>query len=132
MADPLSESGGGNEPGFFESFRAVLNDFAALLHTRLELVQTEFEEEAERLKSVALLAAAALFLTGVGVILLTLLIVVIFWDTHRLLALGGLAVFYLAAAAIVGLVIRNKLRSHPKFLSATISEFAKDRERMDA
>ena len=130
MADELSETGADREPGFFDSLKAVITDFAALLHTRLELASTEFEEELERLKQMLLLAGIALFCFSVGVILSTIFVVVVFWDTHRLIALGGLAAFYLIAGLVVALVMRGKAAALPKFLSATISEFIKDRERL--
>jgi uncharacterized membrane protein YqjE len=130
MADELSETGADREPGFFASLKAVMTDFAALLHTRLELASTEFEEEMERFKRMLLLAAISLFCFSVGVILLTIFVIVLFWDTHRLLAVGGLAALYLLAGLIVALVMRSKAAALPKFLSATISEFAKDRERL--
>jgi len=130
MADEVSETGRVREPGFFDSLRAVITDLTALLHTRLELASTEFEEEMERFKRMLVLAAISLFCFSVGVILLTIFIVVIFWDTHRLLALGGLTAFYLIVGLIVGLIMRGKMAAPQKFLSATISEFAKDRERL--
>ncbi len=130
MGDQISQPGAAGEPGFFDSLRAVVDDFTALLHTRLELASTEFEEQMELLKRTLLLGAISLFCTALGVILLTFFIVVVFWDTHRLLALGGLTVFYLAAAVIVGRAAKNKAAGIPKFLSVTIAEFAKDRERM--
>jgi len=130
MADELSETGADREPGIFDSLKAVMTDFAALLLTRLELASTEFEEEMERLKRMLLLAAISLFCFSVGVILLTIFVIVLFWDTHRLLAVGGLATLYLLAGLIVALVMRSKAAALPKFLSATISEFVKDRERL--
>lgn len=130
MAGEISDRGPASEPGFFEALRNVLSDFAALLQTRLELATTEFEEETERLKQTVLLGAISLFFLAVGVILLTLFIVVYFWDTHRLLALGGVTALYLLVGALVGLTAKKKLSAMPKFLSATMSEFAKDRERM--
>ncbi|HTM10220.1 MAG TPA: phage holin family protein [Verrucomicrobiae bacterium] len=130
MAGEISDRGPAGEPGFFEALRNVLSDFASLLQTRLELATTEFEEETERLKQTVLLGAISLFFLAVGVILLTLFVVVYFWDTHRLLALGGVTALYLLIGAWVGLRAKKKMSAMPKFLSATMSEFAKDRERM--
>jgi uncharacterized membrane protein YqjE len=130
MAGEISGPGPAGEPGFFESLGNVLSDFAALLQTRLELATTEFEEEAERLKQTLLLGAISLFFLAVGVILLTLFIVVLFWDTHRLAALGAVTVFYIVIGAAVGLAAKSKMAGIPKFLSATMAEFDKDRERM--
>lgn len=119
------------EPGFFASLRAVITDFAALLHTRVELASTEVEEELERLKQMLLLGAISLFCAGAGVILFTFFIVVIFWDTHRVLALGGFAALYLVLGLATGLVLRRRMAARPRPFSATISELAKDRERME-
>lgn len=130
MSDEVSETGAIREPGVFDSLRAVITDLTALLHTRIELASTELEEEMERLKRTLVLAAISLFCFSVGLILLNIFIVVIFWDTHRLLALGGLTAFYLIAGLAVGIVIRSKAASPQKFLSTTIAEFAKDRERL--
>jgi uncharacterized membrane protein YqjE len=130
MAGEISDRSPAGEPGFFEALRNVLSDFASLLQTRLELATTEFEEETERLKQTVLLGAISLFFLAVGVILLTLFVVVYFWDTHRLLALGGVTALYLLVGAWVGLKAKKKMSAMPKFLSATMSEFAKDRERM--
>ena len=130
MDDEIGQPGAGGEPGFFDSLRAVINDFTALLHTRLELASTEFEEEMERLKQTLLLGAISLVSIALGMVLLTFFIVVVFWDTHRLLVLGGLAAFYMAVGVIAALVAKNKAAAIPKFLSVTIAEFGKDRERM--
>lgn len=130
MADDLSQPGAGGEPGFFASLRAVITDITSLLETRLELASTEFEEEMERLKRTLLLGAIALFCAFVGVVLATIFIVALFWDTHPFLALGGAAAVYLAAGAIAALKAKSHATGIPKLLSATVSEFAKDRERM--
>jgi len=130
MPGEITGPGAGGEPGFFEALKNVLGDFAALLQTRLELATTELEEETERLKQSVLLGAIALFFLGVGVILLTLFVVVIFWDTHRLLALGVVTMLYLTIGLVVGLTAKKKMSTTPKFLSVTMAEFEKDRERM--
>ncbi len=130
MAVEISDPGAGNEPGFFEALRNVLSDFAALLQTRVELAATELEEETERLKQTLLLGVVSLFFLSLGVIFLTLFIVVLFWDTHRLTALAAVTLFYILVGAIIGLAAKSKMSSAPKFLSASVTEFAKDRERM--
>jgi len=130
MPGEISDPNPANEPGFFEALRNLFSDFAALLQTRLELATTEFEEEAERLKQTLLLGAISLFFLAVGVILLTLFIVVLFWDTHRLAALGAVTTLYLLIGIAVGFAAKNKMSAMPRFLSTTMSEFAKDRERM--
>ncbi len=98
------------------------------MKTRLELVSTEIEEERERIKEIVLLAVIALFCMSLGVLLLTLLIVVAFWNTYRLYVLSGFVIFYLGLGLIAGLVMRRKVISKPRLFSGTLSELAKDRE----
>jgi len=130
MSDDVSETDAAREPGLFDSLRAVITDLTALLHTRIELASTELEEEMERLRRMLVLAAISLFCLGVGLILLNIFIVAVFWDSHRLLVLGGLTALYLMVGLVVGFVLRGQAAGPRKFLSATISEFAKDRERL--
>ena len=106
--------------------------FVGVLQTRLDLASTEIAEERERLKELLLLAAIALFCLSLAAILLTALVVAVFWETHRLYVLGGLVLFYLAAGAIAALVLRKKAAARPKLFSATFAEFAKDRERLES
>jgi uncharacterized membrane protein YqjE len=114
--------------GLFDIARSLLYTLVDLLHVRLDLVCAELEEQWLRLKEMALLAVIAFFGAGFGVLCLSLLIVAIFWDSHRFLALGGLVVFYLGVTLIAVQAIRKKALSRPKFLSATLSELAKDYE----
>jgi uncharacterized membrane protein YqjE len=118
--------------GFFDSLRAVMASFVGLLQTRLDLASTEIEEERERLKELMLLAAISIFCVSLGVILLTGLVVIVFWETHRFSVLGGLALTYLAAGATAGLVLRKKAAARPRLFAATCAELAKDRERLES
>lgn len=114
----------------FNPIKAILEKGLAFIHTRLDLISTELEEQREHLKEMILLGLVSLFFLSLGVLLLTLFIVAIFWDTYRLYVLGGFALLYLAAGVTVGLMLRKKANSKPRFLSATLSELAKDRERL--
>jgi uncharacterized membrane protein YqjE len=125
------DSGTGTGPrGFFDSLKALLASLVALLETRLDLISTELEEEEERFKEMIALGAIALFCAGLGILFLTLLIVVVFWDTHRFYVLGGFAFLYLGLGLIAGLILRKKALSKPRLFSATLSELAKDREQL--
>jgi uncharacterized membrane protein YqjE len=129
----VSESGaaGANRPaGFFESLRSILSVFIAILQTRLELLSTEFAEERERLKEALLLAVVILFCAGLGVLLLTIFVVAIFWDSHRFLVLGGFVLLYFGLALIAALILRKRALSRPRLFSATLAELHKDHERL--
>lgn len=77
-----------------------------------------------------LLGVAAFFGAIFGVLCLTFLIVAIFWDSHRFYALGGFVLFYFGLALIAAQTLRKRALSRPKLFGATISELAKDYERL--
>lgn len=116
--------------GLFGSLKTLGATLAAILQNRLELLSTDIAEERARLGSILLLSLVALFCLGVGVLLLTLLVVVLFWDTHRLAALGSLTVLFLAAGGWIGGLALQRLRKKPRLFEASIAELAKDREHL--
>ena len=80
--------------------------------------------------SLVILALVALFCLGIGVVLATILLVVAFWDTHRLLVLGSLVGFFLAMSLAMGAFALHKVRSKPRLFAASMSELAKDRQQL--
>lgn len=115
---------------FLDPLRSFLAKFTGLLHTRLELICTELEEERERLKESVVLGAAALFFLSLGILLLTLWVVVLFWESYRLYVLGGFAFLYLILGIVLGLSAKLKALRRPRLFSATLSELAKDRDQL--
>jgi uncharacterized membrane protein YqjE len=76
------------------------------------------------------LTLAALLCLGIGVVLATILLVVAFWDTHRLLALGALAGFFLVVGMGVWAFALHKARTKPRPFAASLSELFKDRQQL--
>lgn len=103
-----------------------------ILQTRAGIVATEFEEEWARLREMVVFAILALFLVGTGLLLLTLFVVVWYWDTHRLAVLAWLASLYLSLGGLVSMVLYRRIKSRPRLFATTLSELAKDRERIGA
>ena len=114
-------------PGLIQSLKGYLAAWVELLRTRLELFSTEWQEERGRLEQIVILAATSLLCLTFGVLLVTLFVVVAFWETnYRLAVLGGFAVLYLAAGVVVGIITRRKSKNRAKLFSATLGELAKD------
>jgi len=126
MADE-SHAGAG---GLFESLKTLSVSLVGIVHTRLELLSTDVAEEREHLITHLVLVLVALFCLGVGVVLLAILIVVVFWESHRLMALGGLTGLFLAASAGVGWLAIHKIRTKPRLFEASLAELAKDRQHL--
>jgi len=93
----MSDTTPGESRGLLDSLSTLAATLVAIVHTRLDLLSADVEVDRTHVLSLLVLALAALFFIGVGVVLAAILLVVAFWDSHRLLALGSLAGFFLAA-----------------------------------
>ena len=78
-----------------------------LLGTRVELLGVELREEALRLQHMLVLGVVAAFVLGAALVPAGVLVAVIFWETHRVLALAGVTGVY----ALVGAGALMRLRS---------------------
>jgi uncharacterized membrane protein YqjE len=116
--------------GIVQSLRSLAATLVALLRTRFELLATEIEEERIRLLQLLFWAAAALFFLGIGVLLLVILLVAVFWDSYRITAIVSLAVLFLAAGAGIAVGVRNRMYARPRVFSVSLEELAKDKDQL--
>ena len=126
----MSEEAGHTE-SLLGSLRDLAKTFVALIETRIEIFASEIDEERTRLARVVVLAVVAAFCLGLAVVLLVLFVVVVFWDTNRLLAIGLIAILFALGALVALLALRSAVRQQPKFLSATLAELRKDGKEFD-
>ena len=61
MTNKTSTSSSTQSQGLFESIKALTSTLVAIVHTRLELLSTDLEEDRERLMSLVILSLIALF-----------------------------------------------------------------------
>ena len=120
----------GEGKGLIESITRLAATLVAIAHTRLDLLATDLETDREHLLSLLMWALAALFCLGVGVLLAVLLLVVAFWDTHRILVLGSLAGLFLAAGGAAGWFVLHIARTRPRLFATSLSELLKDRQQL--
>ncbi len=129
------EDGSAAEPGrttgLLASLRRLLATAAEILQTRMELLSVELEESGYQLRVLLIYTLIALFFLGFGMLLLTLLVIVVFWDTYRLPVLFGVTGLYLAVGIGAALRVRHTLKTRPRLFAATLGELGKDRERLD-
>lgn len=130
MAEKESGQGPARSPGLLVSLRNLAATLVAVVQTRLELLSTEIEEERLRLLQLMLGAALALFFFALGVLMLTLFVVFLFWDTHRVLVTILFAALYLGIGAILWLIVSSRARGKSKLFSTSIAELAKDRQQL--
>ena len=123
-------SNGERRTSFLDAGKAVVAAISCALHTRLELFVTELEEEGERLKQALLLTLLLFFGLSFGFILLTIFAVALFWEQGWILAIGGLAAFYLGIGIVAAVMLRKKILTRAGFFPATLTELEKDRNRL--
>jgi uncharacterized membrane protein YqjE len=118
--------------GLFESLKTLSGSLIAIVHTRLELLSNDIAEERAHLTTLLVLGLVALFCLGVGVVLLTILIAVVFWESHRLAALGGLTGFFLVAGTGLVWLAMHKARTRPRLFEASLAELSRDRQQLSS
>jgi uncharacterized membrane protein YqjE len=124
------DSDTGRSPGLLASAQQLMTTLLEILQTRVEIVSTEFEEERVRLQDVVVFGILTMFFIGIGIILVTLFVVMLYWDSHPLAVLGGIALLYLVLGGLTGRVLYLRLKSRPRLFATTLSELAKDREQL--
>ena len=121
----------GRAESLLESLRNLARTFFAIVQTRLEIFASEIDEQRALLARIAVLAGVAAFCLGLAVILFVLFIVVLFWDTNRLLAIGVLAGVFAAGGIAACLMLGAAIRRRPRLLAATLAELRKDRTKLE-
>ncbi|HET7766918.1 MAG TPA: phage holin family protein [Burkholderiales bacterium] len=121
----------GHTESLLESLRGLAKTFIALVQTRIEIFASEVDEERARLARLIVLGVIAAFCLGLALVLLVLLVVVVFWDTNRLLAIGVIAAVFALGALAALVSLRKAMRQRPKFLSATLAELRKDETELE-
>jgi uncharacterized membrane protein YqjE len=114
--------------GLFDSGRRLLGTLIAIVHDRLELLSTELQEEIGRVAFLLLWGAVALFFAFLGIAFAGLLVIIILWDEHRVLAAGLIAALFLLLAAGAAVLAVRQVGAKPRPFDASLNELAKDRE----
>jgi uncharacterized membrane protein YqjE len=123
-----SASSGGLRHGLAQAGVSVLE----LLRTRLELASIEFAEERERTKARLILMIVAALFCAVALLCASAFVVLWFWDTHRLAAMGTVTVAYVVIGTGAALRLRASLHSPSSPFAQTLAELERDREWLSA
>ncbi len=115
-------------PGLLGSARLMLSVLLEIGQTRLQLASTEIEEERLRLAQMLIAATLALFFLGLALVLLSMLLLVLFWDEYRLLVLAALSAVYLAAGIGMAWRWQQRALARPPLLASTLAELGRDRD----
>lgn len=122
--------GGAAQSGLFGSLRALLATLIGTARTRLELLQVELEEEKLRLAGIGVLAVAAVFFLSLAVLVFTFFVILLFWDTHRVMVTGLVALAYLVIGLGCAAAARGRARTKSTLFATSLAQLDADRARM--
>ncbi len=114
--------------GLLHSIRHLAGSLLGAAHTRLEIFATEIDEERVRLEQLALLALSAVTCLAMTMALGVAFVLIYFWDTHRLLAVGLLVALFAAMTAALGWILYVRIKTRPAPFAISRAELAKDRD----
>jgi len=117
--------------GLFESLKALTATLVTIVHTRLELLSTDLEEDRERLMSLVMMSLIALFSLLIGAVLVTITLVVAFWDSYRVLALASISGVFIIVGVGTWIAAVRQAKKKPKMFVASMLELVKDRKHLD-
>jgi uncharacterized membrane protein YqjE len=112
--------------GIVRSGRRMLAILVSMVRTRLNLLAVELMQEKSRIWLLLVLTALALIFASMALLSLSLLVVVAFWDDNRLLAIGCLLAFYIAATIVTLVMLQRKAKMGSNLFAGTLHELSKD------
>ena len=116
----------GRKRGLLTSLRTLVTTLVAIACTRVEILITEYEHEKIRLGRILAIGIAMIFFVAMALIFLSLLVLVLFWNDHRLAALGGITVIYMLLAVAAAWRLRCSMKQKSRLFATSLGELRKD------
>ena len=119
-----------NPPSRGSSPRRFAGALLGLLQGHIALFAEELKEQQSHTLSLLVLTSLSLLFGLLLLIGLSAALLIAFWDSHRLLVISALCVFYAVAmfSSLITLLLR--VRNAPAPFSASLEELARDREQL--
>jgi len=112
-------------PGLTKLLGRLLRTGFGAAENRLELIAVEWQEERVRLTELFVRGMLLLFLTIMGMLMLTATIILFFPQELRIYVAAGFTVLYLLGAVVAFLGLKSLLKHEP--FAETIDQAKKDR-----
>lgn len=112
--------------GLVASIGELTSTLLVIVRTRLELFSTDLTEDREHLLLILKLTLTSMFCLGVGIVMITVWTLIMFWDSHGLLVLGLLALLFLLIGTISWRYSIYTARRKPRLFESSLSELLKD------
>lgn len=114
--------------GLGASLQGLMATVLAIIHTRLELLVTELEEEKRRLLATVAWGAVGVLVGCFALAFAAVFITVLFWDSHRLLVVGLMTLSFGLISAWAMHRVKVLVRESGQMLSVTLAELDADRQ----
>jgi uncharacterized membrane protein YqjE len=114
--------------GLGASLKRLGSTLIAVLHSRAELISHELARERVSITRLLVLGVAALFFLALGAITATIFVIVLFWDSQRLIVIGFLTVLYLGIGGGIAVFAQREAGRAKRPFSTTVEQLKKDRE----
>lgn len=112
--------------GLLDALRATGRTLGEMAQVRGSLFVVELREEVARRSRMLALAAVGFAFLHTALLLLTLLVLVVFWDTHRILAISIGTALYLGCGVAALARLRFEIEASPEPFAACRAELAQD------
>ena len=118
----------GNAPagGLRHALARAGGSLLGLVRTRLELASVEYQEAREHAITRLVLVAVVVTAFAFALLMASLLVVVLFWDTHRIAALAAVTLGYVVIGVGAWWRLGVESRAAPAPFAATLAELERD------
>ncbi|WP_293932563.1 phage holin family protein [Iodobacter sp.] len=113
---------------YLAGIQRVLAQAVGLAGTHLELFGLELQDASQRFLGHLILGILAAVLGGLSLALAAVLLLIIFWDSHRIAVALGLMLVYGGSALACLCWLRYRLKHAADLFPATCAELARDRK----
>ncbi|MRD46556.1 phage holin family protein [Caenimonas koreensis DSM 17982] len=118
----------GASGGLLASLRRMFATVLEIGQVRLHILGNELEQEKLRLFDGLIVAAIGLMLTSIGAVLLCALIIMLFAEGYRIVALAVMTIVFIGGGILAMRAGGQRLRAKTHMFQATLAEIAQDRE----
>lgn len=116
------------KPRLADSLHGIVDAGLQTVQTRLELLALELQEEKLRLSGLAINIVLCGLLLGFGLVFLMVFLTVLFWEEHRLIALGISTAVCLGGGLLAASNAAHEFKRGSRLFAASLAELARDRE----
>jgi uncharacterized membrane protein YqjE len=107
--------------------RGVLPLLMSMISTRVELAAIDTEAHVKATAAALLTTFVAVVLSLIAFAFIGVVVIVVFWDTHRIAAAASVLAAYASIAGVVALMARSAWMHRPAAFEATLRELDLDR-----